>query len=123
MTESEVQWLKEVFDRHVKDQQNYLEDKFSSLENRIKEVKDIAKDLRENREDDIKDCADCRLCLETKIRNVDDKSKERGTKTDNKVLVLTIIGAGTLLALGYGVYGETFLSFIGKILTSFLVIG
>lgn len=123
MTESDVQWLKEVFDRHVKDQQNYLEDKFSSLETRIKEVKDIAKDLSGSREKDKKDCADCRLCLETKIHNVDDKSKERDNKTDKKVLVLTIIGAVSLLAVGYGVYGDIFLNFIGKILTSFLVVG
>jgi hypothetical protein len=123
MTGNEVQWLKEVFDRHIKDQQTYLEDKFSSLEKQIEEVKEITEGLNESRLEDVRDCGDCRLCLETQIHNAEKESIERDTKTDNKVLVLTLIGGCTLLALGYGVYGDMFLSFVGKILTSFLAVG
>jgi hypothetical protein len=104
----DIKWLEKLFEQHKEDQQKYLEDKFDSLNAsliNLDEVLKLAKadalDLNKIR---VKDCKDCRLCLNSNIADLDRKIEEADKKSTKKVAVGSI-GAVFISIVLWTAYG------------------
>ena len=112
MNGDDIKWLEKIFGQHKAEQQLYLDTKFKNLEEKIREVKEIASTTGASLVESEKQCLACRACLHNEI----EEAKKETRKNTNKKLVITgvvsVIAALTL----WTAYGAEIVKFLlGKL--------
>jgi len=105
MTNShDVTWMEKLFRQYREDQRKYLDEKFD----------DIGKKL-DNR---IKDCKDCRACIDSNILALNEEIKKNNKDTTRKVLVGGAVAVAISITL-WSLFGtdaiSIVLSYLGKL--------
>lgn len=112
MNGEDIKWLEKLFDQYKKDQQRYLDEKFTTVGEKIDLMSNSCTSFR----------TDCRACLDAKIDSVCD----RLTKDEKLLNKKIAIGAGIAVVISttlWALFGTDAAVTVLKYLSQIAVLG